>query len=291
LNVSDLKKALSKLGIDYSECVEKEDLVRKLRSSGYSHNVNKESPAVFEKKEISKRIAGIECEVLSNNSQPDFVVFIFHGYGANAEDLKSLAQVFLENMKDTRKVKFILPEGLISLGPQQSCWWPIDINKVLVAMQTKDFSMLENEPFGMQDVRNKIQNLVKEVVAECKNFNVNFSISKNVIFAGFSQGAMLSVDLALHLPEPPKALVVFSGGVCCKSLWEKNAHKLKGIPILQTHGTQDKLLPFELGKILQSILVKGGANVSFTEFNGPHTIPEKVVMEYVSFLRKNTKFK
>lgn len=41
LNVAELKKALTKLGVDYSDCVEKEDLIRKLKSivitNGPSH--------------------------------------------------------------------------------------------------------------------------------------------------------------------------------------------------------------------------------------------------------------
>jgi len=264
-------------------------LLKKLKSIHISNSSPKAENSIYEKKEVSKRISGIECEVLSNNSQPDYVVFIFHGYGANAEDLKSLAQVYLQNIKETSKVRFVLPEGLVSLGVNQSCWWPLDLQKLLMAIQIQDLSILDEEPFGIQNVRDKITSLIKEVVEECKHYNSNFSISKNVILAGFSQGAMLSVDLALHLPEVPSAIIALSAGVICKKHWEKEMGKLKGVPVLQSHGLDDPILPFNVGKILHNLLVQGGANVSFVEFDGAHAIPEQVVLEYVNFLLKHHK--
>jgi len=192
----------------------------------------------------------------------------------------------LDAIQNKAKIKFVLPEGLVSLGPQQSCWWPIDQMKLMMALQTHDLTILDEVPFGISNVRDKISALIKEVAEESKTYNSNFSISKNVILAGFSQGSMLSIDLSLHLPELPLGLIAFSGGICCKSLWEKEAHKLKGLPILQSHGLEDPILPIEVGKLLHGILVKGGANVNFIEFSGGHSIPEQVVLAYVEFLNK-----
>jgi len=232
----------------------------------------------------------MECEILANHSQPDYVVFIFHGFGANAEDLKSIADAFLKAAKDQVKIRFVLPEGLVSLGPQQSCWWPLDLQKLLMALQTHDVSMLSDEPFGISNVRDKVSALVQEVALECKTWNSEFNISKNVIFAGFSQGAMLAVDLSLFLTEIPKALVIFSGGICCKEHWESKVSKLKNIPVFQSHGLADPILPFEVGKMLNTILVNGGTSLDgLHSFEGGHHIPAEILEKYIHFLHQQTK--
>ena len=235
-DVKDLKKALDRLGIDYSDCIEKNDLVQKLKSQ----NVSTTSNVIpgYNRKEVSKRIAGMECEVLSNHSHPDYICFIFHGFGANAEDLKDLARGYLDNIKETTKIRFVLPEGLVSLGPQQSAWWPIDTMKLMMALQTNDFSIMDEIPFGIDSVREKVGKLINEMVEELRVHNPKFSLSTNVLFAGFSQGAMLALDLSLHLKENPLGLALLSGGIVSKKEWEKSISegKLKGLKIFQSHG-------------------------------------------------------
>ena len=158
-----------------------------------------------------------------------------------------------------------------------------------MALQTQDMSYLEEEPFGIQNVRDSLSKLVQSVVEECQNYNKHFSVSKNVIFAGFSQGAIVSVDLSLHMQEIPRALVLLSGGIVCKNVWEKNASKLKATHVFQSHGTEDPILPFAVGKILNQFLTQAGAQVTFVQFQGGHHLNDEVSNGLNSFLSKITK--
>ena len=82
------------------------------------------------------------------------------------------------------------------------------------------------------------------------------------ILAGFSQGGMLSTDVALHLDENPAALCSFSGprgllllcllvsvlmlsqgGLLCEDKWQPLMSQRKGMKVLLSHGAQDPLIP------------------------------------------------
>src|SRR5690606_12818637 len=93
------------------------------------------------------------------------------------------------------------------------------------------------------------------------------------VLGGFSQGAMLAVDTALHLDEPPGGLVIWSGTLLNEAVWLPQVSRLKGVPIVQSHGREDTISPFEAALWLRDLPTKPGAEVTFHDVPGPHTIP------------------
>lgn len=65
--------------------------------------------------------------------------------------------------------------------------------------------------------------------------------TKRIVIGGFSQGAMLTTDVALHLPEPPAALLVLSGTYVAEPVWKPLVANRKGLKVLQQHGTNDQV--------------------------------------------------
>jgi len=113
---------------------------------------------------------------------------------------------------------------------------------------------------------------VQELVAsEAKRLNIDFS---KVVLCGFSQGSWLATHLALCSPSMPGALVVYSGGLYCDE-WAKKAEEKKGMKVIQFHGMQDMIVPFQQGQMLHKALEKAQCKTEFHPFNGPHTIPEE----------------
>jgi phospholipase/carboxylesterase len=95
--------------------------------------------------------------------------------------------------------------------------------------------------------------------------------------AGFSQGAMLSVDTVIRgLAEPPGKLVVMSGALICESLWKAKADRLRKLPVLQSHGRSDSILPIQTGRWLKQFFEASLCNLEYLEFNGDHTIPYEI---------------
>jgi phospholipase/carboxylesterase len=58
----------------------------------------------------------------------------------------------------------------------------------------------------------------------------------------------------------------------------------RGLPVLQTHGTQDPLLPYSEAVALRDLLTESGLNVEFLSFDGPHTIPPSTLIRLAKFL-------
>ena len=98
-----------------------------------------------------------------------------------------------------------------------------------------------------------------------------------LVLGGFSQGAMLTVDTALRGSVGPViGLLVFSGALLCESLWRKAAKdKPLQVPVVQSHGTVDQVLPISTGRWLHELLRDIGCTGNLLEFNGPHTIPSE----------------
>ncbi len=107
------------------------------------------------------------------------------------------------------------------------------------------------------------------------------------IIGGFSQGSMLATDLTLHASPKPAGLVVWSGTLLNEDVWRPLFASLDGLPIFQSHGTTDQILPFEAAKWLEEMFKDAGASTEFLEFAGGHTIPPEA-LEATSRLIQST---
>ena len=66
----------------------------------------------------------------------------------------------------------------------------------------------------------------------------------------------------------------------CEDQWSKLAAQRQGTPVLQSHGRNDPLLPFDAAIWLRDVLVAAGMDVDFHEFAGDHTIPLEVLEKF-----------
>lgn len=97
--------------------------------------------------------------------------------------------------------------------------------------------------------------------------------SADVVFFGFSQGCLMSIDVGLRYPRP-------LGGVCGISGYMIFPERARAeaapaayqMPWLLTHGTQDPVLPIADSRAHAAILREAGLPVEWHEFDKPHTI-------------------
>jgi phospholipase/carboxylesterase len=54
--------------------------------------------------------------------------------------------------------------------------------------------------------------------------------------------------------------------------------------VLQSHGDEDQILPFEAAEWLRDLLVEAGCDVEFIPFHGPHTIPPVALLRFIERL-------
>jgi phospholipase/carboxylesterase len=96
---------------------------------------------------------------------------------------------------------------------------------------------------------------------------------KRMILGGFSQGSMVALDAFLRGGVRPAGLVVMSGTLVNEASWSPHSAALKDLPVVQTHGTLDELLPFDGAERLRDRLTAAGAKLTWVQFRGGHEIP------------------
>lgn len=233
-------------------------------------------------------IGRLKCRVLDDldaGAVPQFVVVLCHGYGASGTDLVMLGEELLDRSPELQQgVQFLFPEAPLSLEslglPGGRAWWHLDMMRLQMASATGQFRDLRAErPEGLEAARER---LTETIVAWSEQSGVPLN---RFVLGGFSQGAMLSTDVALHLKDNAAALVVMSGTLLNEAEWRELAPQHATLRVLQSHGRNDPLLPFVAAEWLRDLLVSARANVEFVPFPGEHQIPFEVFDKLASMLQ------
>jgi phospholipase/carboxylesterase len=211
------------------------------------------------------------------------VLVLLHGYGAPGEDLLSLWRV-IDAPPGTR---FVFPAAPIALGGpfgDGRAWWHVDVTRFQrAAMTGKVDEMIREAPEGLIEARTAGLAMLDDIE---KKLGVT---RDKIVLGGFSQGSMLALDIALHAETPPAGLVLMSSTLIAADEWRPIFSSKKSIPIFQSHGREDPILPFEVAEQLRYELKVAGFAVTFVPFRGGHGIPENVVDGLGPFLRNALK--
>lgn len=213
------------------------------------------------------------------------VVVLLHGYGAPGDDLVPLFRV-LDVPSD---VRFVFPAAPLVLDPRVPpalsgrAWWPLDIEELVGIVACGEIESIQRmDPPGMDRARASIESLLASIPEALS------AEPSSIVLGGFSQGAMLSVEVALASAVPLAGLVVLSGTLVRKSVWTSRAAARSGLPVLQSHGRSDPIVPFDNAEALRDVLIEGGLSVEWLPFNGAHGIPDSAVERLAAFIRRVT---
>jgi phospholipase/carboxylesterase len=101
---------------------------------------------------------------------------------------------------------------------------------------------------------------------------------------GFSQGAMLALDVALAAMPKVDRVAALSGALLADSLPALRPARTPLPAVFIAHGTSDPVVPFRSAEIARDLLQRQGLSVAFHAFGGGHTIPRAVTEELGRFL-------
>jgi phospholipase/carboxylesterase len=202
-------------------------------------------------------------------------VILLHGFGAGGDDLVDLAR-YLPAPPNTRFLFPAAPLQLPGYGDSRA-WWMIDLSGFERAIP---FDRSNEVPDGLAEARQLLLALIDKLVEDgCGP----------IVLGGFSQGAMLSLDTALHLGDRAAThlagLVLMSGTPINGAAWAQRLERVRGLPILISHGKSDPLLAFSAAQRMRDMLSGAGAVVDWIEFSGGHEIPAQVLTAAGTLLR------
>ncbi len=212
----------------------------------------------------------------------DLTVVLLHGFGAPGTDLVGLAAA----LQPLPGVRFVFPAAPHPLRdpmmpPGGRAWWDIDMFELHFALTSGRFEALARAtPPGLEQAREALDAALE---ALCKDHGVQ---PDQLVVGGFSQGAMLACDWALHSSRPLRALVLLSGMLICEEAWVSRMPARAGLPVFQSHSPDDQVLPVLLAERLFELLRQGGLEPEYVSFRGGHGIAAEVVESLRSFLAR-----
>ena len=110
---------------------------------------------------------------------------------------------------------------------------------------------------------------------------------EKLVIGGFSQGAMLTTDVALRAGSPFAGLVILSGSFLCADAWKPlMAERGAKLRVVQSHGRRDPILPFAAAELLNEALVSSGAQAELVAHDGGHEIPPPALLAMRASLEK-----
>ena len=193
---------------------------------------------------------------------------LLHGYGSKADDWLQ----FVEKIAVPNSGRLIFPQApLRGPGPARGWWW-LDISgNVPPGERFPDFST--KSPGGIKIAAR----LVREVLDR---------VEGPIVLGGFSQGAMVSGEIAFQTDQPLAGLVLLGGTTVNEAAWVERFPGRRSLPIFIAHGRQDGVLPFAIADRFRTRLQAAGMDVTWVPFQGSHEIPASVVQELNRFLAR-----
>jgi phospholipase/carboxylesterase len=234
---------------------------------------------------VSTRLGELDCQLvdaLPEGATPGLLIVLCHGYGAPATDLVPLAPELMALRPELAlQARFVFPAAPLSLMemgmPSSRAWFHLPME--LLTGRQRDWDAYSRAvPEGLPAARRAVMSAVSALSVATK---LPYG---RIVLGGFSQGAMVTTDVALRLEEPPAGLGILSGSLIAREEWKARAAQRQGMPVFQGHGRSDDLLPFQAAERLRDLLTEAGLGVEFVPFEGPHTIAPEELERLADFL-------
>lgn len=237
----------------------------------------------------TRTYGGLQCQVfdaMPEGTEPQLVVVMCHGFGAPGTDLVSLGpEITATRPELAGSVRFVFPAAPLSLDAYGlyggRAWWLLDLEARMRMIERGEIRNLRNDiPNGLSEARDQMLEFVSALRTETS------LPTSRIVLGGFSQGGMIATDVALHLPEAPAAIVILSGTLLNEDGWRELAPRRGPVPVFQSHGRDDAILPFIAAEWLRDLLQDAGLKVEFVPFAGGHAIPRIVLDRLAALLTR-----
>ena len=203
---------------------------------------------------------------LSKN-KPQQVIVLCHGYGGDGQDISNLAIHWQRFLPETI---FLCPNApeICAVNPQGYQWFDLSSDREEVILEK---SLTAEE---------KLNTFLDQVL---DNFQLE---TTNLALVGFSQGCMMSIQIALKKKEQINCLVGYSGKIINQKYLSNNIHSKPKIFLM--HGANDTIVsPTHLLEA-KEYLTNRGLKIKTKLFKDcEHRIPVEGSSLGLGFLKKN----
>ncbi len=206
-------------------------------------------------------------ELKNTSNRCNKLIFILHGYGADSNDLQSIATYWQRFLPEAY---FCLPNApnICQINPKGFEWFDL--------MQTDNEKIIEESLISLK----KLENLINE---KLEILNLKF---KNLFLVGFSQGTMVSIQYAISQSKEIAGVVGYSGKIFDYELFEKNFKSKAKIKFL--HGNKDEIVSAEEMYKSVDFLKSKKFHVDYKVYeNLGHNISPQGLSDGLKFIKKS----
>lgn len=189
------------------------------------------------------------------------LVVVMHGRGADANDLADLAPA-IDN-----GYRFLFPNAPRPFEPYPGMAF--------------GFSWFDGWPPQGSSFGDSRKVVLEFIDAALKRYPTP---EGKLAIAGFSQGALMSLDVAFRTPHKVAAVVAMSGAIHEADLPDLRSRNDQ--PVLIIHGTEDDVIPVVAARRTRRILEDHGLEPEYHEFPMAHHVTAESVAVVSDFLRR-----
>ena len=196
------------------------------------------------------------------------VLVMLHGIGSHEGDLLQLAP-YLDPRLAVISLRAPLPWGAGGFAWFEMAWTP---------------EGLVGDP---EQARRSLQLLSRFLEQALPQGIADISLDPaQVYLLGFSQGAIMSLYLALAQPEKLAGVVAMSGRLPPEVLAEAaEPERMKHLAILAVHGTADTILPVAFGRQIRDYFTLLPLNFTYREYEMGHEVSPESLRDIQAWLQ------
>lgn len=194
---------------------------------------------------------------------PPPLLLLLHGVGSHEGDLMGLAPYL-----DPRFF-IVSARAPVVLGPGMYGWFHVQLDPYHPIINPDEAEASRRTLLGF------IDELIEAYGPD----------PARVYLMGFSQGAIMSLSVALTRPDKVAGVVVMSGRVLPEvQPLMASPEAMRELPVFVAHGTEDPVLPVEHGRAAKRLLEGLPVTLTYREYPMGHQVSEESLADVAAWL-------
>jgi len=183
------------------------------------------------------------------SGEPDGLLVLHHGRGADERDLLGLADV----LDPQRRLHVVTPRAPLAIGGGHH-WY------LVPRVGYPDHDTFHAAYTALADFHDELW----------RRTGIG---PERTVLGGFSMGTVMSYALGLTGQRPkPAGILAFSGFIPTVEGWQPDLASRPDLPVLIAHGRRDPIMDVEFARRARALLETGGLPVSYHESDAAHHI-------------------
>lgn len=210
---------------------------------------------------------------VETGTDPSASVIWLHGLGADGHDFEAIIPELRLPAKPV--LRFVFPHApyrpvTINGGAVMRAWYDI-------AMSERGFEQnIEHIRESEKIMQGLIENEIQRGIA-----------SERIVLAGFSQGGAIALHTGLRYARSLAGIMSLSAPVpFAESLMAEVVSANATVPIFMTHGTDDRMIPFDLAQHAHSRMEARGLNLEWHTYAMGHTVAPDEIRDIARWLER-----